>query len=147
THVGSKDHMNDQATCQRLVENDLTWLHDIYFLPETLFLNGLGYRNLQGAGDHPCTMEGELSPFIFHANWTIGFDNKRRLLASTGTWLLGDTPPTDQQRAGSGTEAAPDTLAGTQPPALLTVIYPAYDTRGDIVERVRAWTEAQDFDS
>ena len=92
SQVDSDNRLDDQAACQRLIENDVTWLHDIYCLPEALFLNGLGYRNLQNAGESPCAMEGELLPFLFHANWTIGLDNKRKLLADTGTWLIGDNP-------------------------------------------------------
>jgi Nucleotide-diphospho-sugar transferase len=95
SQVDSEKRLDDQAACQRLIENDRTWLRAIYCLPEALFLNGLGYRNLQDAGERPCTMEGELLPFLFHANWTIGYENKRKLLVSTGTWLLDDIPPLD----------------------------------------------------
>jgi hypothetical protein len=35
-------------------------------------------------------MHGELNPFTFHANWTTGLNNKRALMAQTGTWLLND---------------------------------------------------------
>ena len=37
------------------------------------------------------------------------------------------------------------TLASSQA-CLLTVVFPVFDVRGDIVERVRRWTEEQDFD-
>ena len=37
------------------------------------------------------------------------------------------------------TSASPQTC-------LLTVIFPVFDVRGDIVERVRLWTEKQDFE-
>jgi nucleotide-diphospho-sugar transferase len=134
--IDDDNRLDDQAACQYLIENDVTWLRCIYWLPEVLFLNGLGYRNLQQAGEHPCPMEGELQPFLFHANWTIGTDNKRRLLTSTGTWLL-DHRLTDTALEDQGP-------APTLP--VLTVIYPVFDVRGDIVERVRLWTEGQDFD-
>jgi Nucleotide-diphospho-sugar transferase len=127
----SEKRLDDQAVSQQLVENDPAWLRDIYCLPEALFPNGLGYRNLQNAGEPPAHMEGELLPFVFHANWTIGFENKRKLLASTGTWLLEDIAHDDQP---------------AEPPLLLTVIFPAFDIRGDIVDHVRLWTERQDFD-
>jgi hypothetical protein len=29
-------------------------------------------------------MEGELLPFLFHANWTVGIESKRKLLARSG---------------------------------------------------------------
>jgi hypothetical protein len=92
TQIGNDIRIDDQAACQRMIENDATWLHDIYCLPEALFLNGLGYRTLQNAAEPPCRMEGELMPFVFHANWTIGMENKRKLLASTGNWLIHDAP-------------------------------------------------------
>ena len=133
--IDNDNRLDDQAACQYLIENDVTWLRYIYWLPEALFLNGLGYRNLQG-GEHPCPMEGELQPFLFHANWTVGTDNKRTLLTSTGNWSPGssltDTALQDQEPSA----ALP----------VLTVIYPVFDVRGDIVERVRLWTEGQDFD-
>jgi hypothetical protein len=124
--IDNDNRLDDQAACQYLIENDVTWLRYIYWLPEALFLNGLGYRTLQG-GEHPCPMEGELQPFLFHANWTVGTDNKRTLLTSTGNWSPGssltDTAPQDQEPSA----ALP----------VLTVIYPVFDVRGDIVERVR----------
>jgi hypothetical protein len=129
--AGSEEPLDDQAVCQQLVEQDPAWLRDIYCLPEALFPNGLGYRNLQNAGEPPAEMEGELLPFVFHANWTIGAQNKRKLLAGAGTWLLEDGAHDDQP---------------AEPPPLLTVIFPAFDIRGDIVDHVRLWTERQDFD-
>lgn len=96
TQIDNDERLDDQAACQRLIENDVRWLRDIFCLPEGLFLNGLGYRNLQNAGESPCPIEGELLPFLFHANWTMGIENKYRLLASTGTWLLDEAPQFDQ---------------------------------------------------
>lgn len=146
--LGSDDRLDDQVACQRLVENDAAWLHDIYCLPEALFVNGLGYRNLQPAGASPCPMEAELLPFLFHANWTIGIDNKRKLLATTGTWLLGDVPQADQTTTAqrSSTEIGVDFQVGAERPPLLTVIYPIFDVRADVIERIRLWTEEQDLD-
>jgi hypothetical protein len=135
TQASSDDRLDDQAACQRLVENDVTWLHDIYCLPEALFLNGLGYRNLRNAGECPCPMEGELLPFLFHANWTVGIDNKRKLLVHTGTWLLGDTSQVDQTTIARdrSTEISHDIQAGAEPSPLLTVIYPVFDVRNEAV--------------
>jgi hypothetical protein len=33
-------------------------------------------------------MHDRLAPFTFHANWTMGLENKRRLMRQTGTWLV-----------------------------------------------------------
>ena len=120
----------------------------MYFLPEGLFLNGLGYRNLQNAHETPGPMEGELLPFVFHANWTVGIDNKRKLLAATGTWLAGDTPPVDPSTTTGEAlpDAASDAAAHMESSALFTVIFPVFDVRGDVAERVRHWIEGQDLD-
>lgn len=134
--LGSDRRLDDQAACQWLIEQDGTWLRDIYCLPEALFLNGLGYRTLQKSSEPVCPMEGELLPFVFHANWTIGIENKRNLLAGTGTWLVRDTSIADQIEAPTCAERSP----------LLTVIYPVFDVRADVADRVRLWTEQQDFD-
>ena len=148
SQAGSDHRLDDQAACQRLIEDDVTWLRDIYWLPEALFLNGLGYRNLHSTGESPCPMEGELLPFLFHANWTIGLDNKRQLLAGTGTWLIGDNPRI------VSTELTQDTPMQNKsvdqplkdPAPLLTVVYPVFDVRGDVIERLRLWTEKQDLE-
>jgi hypothetical protein len=141
---GSDDRLDDQAACQRLVENDATWLHDIFCLPEALFLNGLGYRSLKNAGEQPCAMEAELLPFLFHANWTLGIENKRKLLTDTGTWLLGDTSQMDRTMQADDASTCIEVRAEAAP--LLTVIFPVFDVRGDVAERVRLWTTDQDFE-
>ncbi|QWG25019.1 glycosyltransferase [Bradyrhizobium sediminis] len=148
TQLGGGASLDDQAACQQLIEDDVSWLRDIYFLPEALFLNGLGYRNLQNAGECPCPIEGELLPFVFHANWTVGIDNKRKLLAATGTWLAGDRPPVDQSTTTGESlpDAARDAAAHMESSPLFTVIFPVFDVRGDVAERVRHWIEGQDLD-
>lgn len=80
--------LDEQATCDALISANHEWLRQIYPLPEGLFLNGLGYRSLIADHAPAATMHGELAPFTFHANWTIGLKNKRNLMRRTGTWLL-----------------------------------------------------------
>jgi len=58
-------------------------------LSEGLFVNGLGYRSLLDRPAAVAPLHGRLEPFVFHANWTIGLENKRELMKQTGTWLLG----------------------------------------------------------
>lgn len=82
--------LDEQATCDALISANHEWLRQIYPLPEGLFLNGLGYRSLIADGAPAATMHGVLAPFTFHANWTIGRENKRSLMRRTGTWLLQD---------------------------------------------------------
>jgi hypothetical protein len=91
--------LNDQAVCQNLIESDASWWKDIFFLPEALFLNGLGYRNLQKSVA-PCPMDGELLPFLFHANWTVGADRKHNLLAQAGLWFDSDSTESAVANAG-----------------------------------------------
>ena len=145
--LGSDDVDDDQVAAQHLIENDITWLRDIYPLPEMLFPNGLGYRNLLNSGASPCRIEGELMPFVFHANWTVGIEDKRKLLTGTGTWLLDDAALVNQATATEAAAAGADLAAQSEPSPLLTVIYPVFDVRGDVDARVRLWTEQQDLDS
>lgn len=145
--LGSDDVDDDQVAAQHLIENDITWLRDICPLPEMLFPNGLGYRNLLNSGASPCRIEGELMPFVFHANWTVGIEDKRKLLTGTGTWLLDDAALVNQATATEAAAAGADLAAQSEPSPLLTVIYPVFDVRGDVDARVRLWTEQQDLDS
>ena len=77
---------SDQSACRQIIDGETSWLRDIFLLPEALFLNGLGYKHLLGAVS--CPMEGDLLPFLFHANWTVGIANKYKLLVQTGTWFI-----------------------------------------------------------
>lgn len=79
---------DDQATCCALVAEDPSWMSKVYPLPEGLFINGLGYKGLLKGEPPAAPLQGELSPFTFHANWTVGLENKRALMRQTGTWLL-----------------------------------------------------------
>ncbi len=123
---------DDQTACQQMIEREPAWLRDIYLLPESLFANGLFYRNLQAGPTAPIAMEGRLQPFLFHANWTIGLDNKRALLAAAGCWFGDDAAElaaANEANAGAG--------------SLIAVIYPVHDVRGDVAEHCRCWTEQQ----
>jgi hypothetical protein len=145
-----KIRQSDQSACRQIIDGETSWLRDIFLLPEALFLNGLGYKNLQGAGS--CPMEGDLLPFLFHANWTIGIANKYQLLVQTGTWFVpgrsGPGEPPDLSRNSTQAEAPhPEfTLPEVNPP-LLSVIYPVYDVRGEAPARIRLWTEEQDLEA
>lgn len=80
--------VDEQAAWDAMITADPTWLKYIYPLPEGLFPNGLGYRNLL-QGSHPAvSMHGTIEPFVFHANWTVGLEAKRALMRQTRTWLL-----------------------------------------------------------
>jgi hypothetical protein len=80
--------IDEQASCATWLADHPRWFRKIYLLPETLFLNGMGYRNLTGSAATLEIVQGSISPFVFHANWTVGLENKRALMRQTGTWLL-----------------------------------------------------------
>jgi Nucleotide-diphospho-sugar transferase len=79
--------VDEQTACDALITNDPGWMAQIYPLPEALFLNGLSYRGLLPGPAPAVPMHGVLTPFTFHANWTMGLKNKRALMEQTGTWL------------------------------------------------------------
>ncbi|MBR0713014.1 putative nucleotide-diphospho-sugar transferase [Bradyrhizobium liaoningense] len=124
--------IDDQAACQQLIARDATWLKDIYFLPEALFVNGLGYASLQHGSIPPVAMEHELQPFLFHANWTVGLESKRKLLAAAHCWFVDD-----------GASADISTTAPTADAPIVAVLYPVFDVRGDVADHVRAWIDRQ----
>jgi hypothetical protein len=80
--------VDEQNTLDAMITADPALLGNIHPLPEGLFVNGLGYRNLLSEPAAVPPMHGKLEPFVFHANWTVGHANKRKLMAQTGTWLL-----------------------------------------------------------
>lgn len=94
---------NEQETCDALIAANPNWLEQIHPLPEGLFLNGLGYRSLIADRTPAATMHGVLAPFTFHANWTIGLQNKRNLMRQTGTWLLEDVGAQETDRSNEDT--------------------------------------------
>jgi hypothetical protein len=80
--------LNQQESCAMWLAERPQWIRNIYLLPEALFLNGIGYRNLISTPTTTAIMAGAVSPFIFHANWTVGLEDKRALMRQTGTWIL-----------------------------------------------------------
>ena len=80
--------LDDQGTCCALLAEDPSWISKAYPLSEGLFVNGLGYKGLLTSEPPAAPLQGELAPFTFHANWTVGLENKRALMRQTGTWLL-----------------------------------------------------------
>lgn len=142
-NLSKDERIDDQGACQRLIELNSGWLQDIFMLPEALFPNGLGYRSMldQPAGLPP--MESDLSPFLFHANWTVGPQNKYRLLASTGNWLVDEIPNSSQIELSRDLVESTDGSSIAKLPPILTVIYPVFDVRSDVVECIRRWGDQQ----
>ena len=80
--------VDEQNTLDAMITKNPGLLGNVYLLPEGLFVNGIGYRHLLNEPAAVVPLQGKIEPFAFHANWTVGLANKRKLMAQTGTWLL-----------------------------------------------------------
>ena len=80
--------VDEQKTLDAMITKNPGLLGHVYLLPEGLFVNGIGYRNLLSEPSAAAALLGKIEPFVFHANWTVGLANKRKLMVQTGTWLL-----------------------------------------------------------
>lgn len=82
--------VDEQNTMDAMIAKNPALLGNIHLLSEALFVNGIGYRTL--LSEPPAApLQGSIEPFVFHANWTIGLEDKRRLMKQTGTWFLDRT--------------------------------------------------------
>ncbi|CAN7427555.1 putative nucleotide-diphospho-sugar transferase [Bradyrhizobium sp. LjRoot220] len=79
--------VDEQNTLDAMIAKNPGLLGNVYLLPEALFVNGIGYRHLLSE-PAVAPLQGTIEPFVFHANWTVGLANKRKLMTQTGTWLL-----------------------------------------------------------
>src|SRR4051794_4256983 len=84
----SEPQVDEQNTLDAMIVKDPGMLGNVYLLPEALFVNGIGYRQLMNEPAAAISLQGRIEPFVFHANWTVGLANKRQLMVQTGTWLL-----------------------------------------------------------
>jgi hypothetical protein len=78
---------HDQEAFNKILVENREYLASIFPLPEGLFPNGVLYRAMDRDKEPPVVMSEQLRPFIFHANCTVGLENKRRLLARVGAWF------------------------------------------------------------
>lgn len=77
-----------QALFRSMLVQNPQYLKNIFPLPEGLFPAGLLYQCVGSSEEPPARMENRLQPFIFHANWCVGLENKRRLLTHAGAWFV-----------------------------------------------------------
>ncbi len=84
------DQKSDQMVFRDILLENPLYLAQIFPLPEGLFPIGLLYRSLDKRAEPPVPMQATLEPFIFHANWCVGLENKRRLLAHVRTVVRPD---------------------------------------------------------
>jgi hypothetical protein len=80
--------IDKQNTLDAMIAKNPGLLGNVYLLPEGLFVNGIGYRHLLNEPAAVAPLQDKIEPFVFHANWTVGLANKRKLMVQTGTWLL-----------------------------------------------------------
>ena len=80
--------VDEQKTLDAMITINPGLLGHVYLLPEGLFVNGIGYRNLLSEPAAVTPLLGKIEPFVFHANWIVGLESKRKLMAQTGTWLI-----------------------------------------------------------
>ncbi len=87
----------DQVLFREILAHNPRFLTQIFPLPESTFPTGLLYRSV--LNDEPAVpVVDRTEPFIFHANWCVGLDNKQQLLAHIGAWLLPDRDGTTRTR-------------------------------------------------
>lgn len=81
---------HDQDAFNEVVREQRDWWNRIFALPEGLFPNGLLTSILAHPLAQQSIMAGKVSPYAYHANWTIGTANKRELLKAAGLWRSED---------------------------------------------------------
>jgi len=87
----------DQVLFREILVDNPRFLTQIFPLPESAFPTGLLYRSVLN-DDPAVSVVDRTEPFIFHANWCVGLDNKQQLLAHIGAWLLPDHDGTTRTR-------------------------------------------------
>lgn len=77
---------NDQVMLRNWLPQERAQSARIYELNGALFPNGKLARGLMGStGDAPGFPEA-VQPFLFHANWLAGLENKKAVLTQLGLW-------------------------------------------------------------
>jgi hypothetical protein len=79
---------NDQEVFNKILQNNPSMTKEILLLPDSIFPNGLQYKNFAPAMLDFMAEDKGNKPFIFHANWVRGIDRKIKLLKHVGLWKL-----------------------------------------------------------
>ena len=82
-----------QVLLNSIIQDNPKFLASIFPLPEALFANGLLHSTFATRHINPCALIHLIQPFTFHANFTIGGTNKRRLLREAGVWFADPATP------------------------------------------------------
>ncbi|MEI6330990.1 MAG: putative nucleotide-diphospho-sugar transferase [Pseudanabaena sp. ELA645] len=80
---------HDQFVFNTLVDRNVDLVNNIFPLSEILFANGLAAK-LMTTSDPALEQIQKVQPkpMVFHANCTVGLENKKKMLQKTGNWLL-----------------------------------------------------------
>lgn len=76
---------HDQQVFNGVFRSNSRFYSSFYFLSEYHFPNGANYKNFSSA-----TLEysvAKSSPYLFHANYVVGLEGKKRLLQHIGGWI------------------------------------------------------------
>jgi FkbM family methyltransferase len=97
--VQTNPEYHDQTVINHLIQSSPYLLTNIFSLSELLFANGMSASLLSVSDPELSPIQsGQPSPMIFHANWTVGLQNKKYMLQKTGNWFLEEKTPQPQAK-------------------------------------------------
>ena len=80
---------HDQIVINHLIQSNPYLINQIFPLSEMLFANGRSAKLMTTQDQELEQIQtGQPNPMIFHANWTLGLENKKKMLQRTGNWLI-----------------------------------------------------------
>ena len=80
---------HDQFVFNTLVDRNVDLVNNIFPLSEILFANGLAAKLMSTSDQALESIQSvKADPLIFHANCTVGLQNKKKMLQKTGNWFL-----------------------------------------------------------
>ena len=119
---------DDQEYLADILMNEPERMRAIFPLPEALFPNGLLTQAvLRRKEPQPVALTGRFDPFIYHANFTIGLENKMIVLEQAGAF---DGPQLRREQ----TRQAP--LADLRRPQDLREVENEHPATRDLIERL-----------
>jgi hypothetical protein len=77
----------DQIVFREMLIDEPRFLAEVFPLPESIFPTGLLYRSVLN-DESTAPVVDRTEPFIFHANWCVGLQNKQKLLEHVGAWFV-----------------------------------------------------------
>lgn len=77
---------SDQFLFNKVVSKNYNLIKEIFILPKSIFPNGLHYKNFFKKKIK--YVLGYIKPYIFHANYVLGINNKIKLLRKLSLWHL-----------------------------------------------------------